>query len=351
MSVRTEPRADLSERLHGALHISADQLAQQGIKLEQSPASGAAMGGGLAETGGAVQLPNEHALAEANSFNVSNPEYPLTRTMVVSIRASLNDLCLRKQAATWAPNADAVKSILQQRKFVDLAGSAENQGDLKSIVLHKLELSAQKSSFPTALGLRVTGVDDATFSLTGDAYSAIAMPNADTHVSRVLQEDDTSLAYEFVRRAPLTHTHTLHSHHTRSCAGAEVPGCKSPPPPRTTARAVSHVALGSQYTAENLSEKGIHEASSMLQHHTTRRCTNHTLPPNTGHRAPLLPGLGRPPAGFRHRRKVPLALEPSSLPELTSAACVLQRGEAADGRDLYDVRYPTHFMPSEKLSM
>jgi hypothetical protein len=114
MSVRTEPRADLSERLHGALHISADQLAQQGIKLEQAPASGAAMGGGIADTGGAVQLPNEHALAEANSFNVSNPEYPLRRTVVVSIRASLNDLCLRKQAATWAPNADAIKSILQQ---------------------------------------------------------------------------------------------------------------------------------------------------------------------------------------------------------------------------------------------
>ena len=80
-----------------------------------------------------------------------------------------------------------------QRKFTDLAGSAENQGDLKSIVLHKLTLSAQKSSFPTALGLRVTGVDDSTFSCTGDSYSAIAMPSADTHVSRVLQEDDTSL--------------------------------------------------------------------------------------------------------------------------------------------------------------
>jgi len=73
-------------------------------------------------------------------------------------------------------------------------------------VLHKLELSAQKSSFPTALGLRVTGVDDSTFSVTGDAYSAISMPNADTHVSRVLQEDDTSLAYE-VRSCIRTTTH------------------------------------------------------------------------------------------------------------------------------------------------
>jgi|TARA_B110000977_G_scaffold155919_1_gene198366 hypothetical protein len=31
---------------------------------------------------------------------------------------------------------------------MDLGGSAENQGDLKSVVLHKMTLSAQKSSFP-----------------------------------------------------------------------------------------------------------------------------------------------------------------------------------------------------------
>ena len=28
------------------------------------------------------------------------------------------------------------------------------------------------------------------------------MPNADTHTSRLLQEDDTSLAYEFARKFP-----------------------------------------------------------------------------------------------------------------------------------------------------
>ena len=72
----------------------------------------------------------------------------------------------------------------------------------QSIVLHNLTLSAQKSTFPTALGLRVTGVDDSTFSLTGDAYSAIAMPSADTHTSRILQEDDTSLAYECMSPSP-----------------------------------------------------------------------------------------------------------------------------------------------------
>ncbi len=82
---------------------------------------------------------------------------------------------------------------------MDLAGSAENQGacrtcqqpatrlatgeryaltrarmrthartgDLKSVVLHKMTLSAQKSTFPVALGIRLTGVDDSCFSQTG----------------------------------------------------------------------------------------------------------------------------------------------------------------------------------------
>ena len=97
-------------------------------------------------------------------------------------------------------------------------------------MLHKLTLSAQKSSFPTALGLRVTGVDDSTFSCTGDAYSAITMPNADTHVARILQEDDTSLAYEFVSndllRTTTTTTHSLPTLHVLT--GSQVPrihGC------------------------------------------------------------------------------------------------------------------------------
>ena len=41
-----------------------------------------------------------------------------------------------------------------QRKFLDLGGSAENQGDLRSVVLHKMTLGAQKSTFPIALGVR-----------------------------------------------------------------------------------------------------------------------------------------------------------------------------------------------------
>ena len=87
---------------------------------------------------------------------------------------------------------------------MDLGGSAENQGDLKSVVLHKMTLGAHKSTFPIALGVRMTGVDDSCYSQTGESYSMIAMPNADTHMPRTLQEDNTELAYEFARKFPVS---------------------------------------------------------------------------------------------------------------------------------------------------
>ena len=65
----------------------------------------------------------------------------------------------------------------------------------------------------TALGVRITGVDDSCFSQTGESYSMITMPGADTHVSRVLQEDNT----ELVRNA-LAHFNT-HTHSRTTFAG------------------------------------------------------------------------------------------------------------------------------------
>jgi hypothetical protein len=85
-----------------------------------------------------------------------------------------------------------------QKKFTDLQGNSAAQGDLKSVVLHNMTMASQKSTFPIALGVRITGVDDATFSQTGEAFSTITLPMADTHALRILQQDDTALAYEFV---------------------------------------------------------------------------------------------------------------------------------------------------------
>ena len=51
------------------------------------------------------------ALAEGNSFNVANPDHPIERNVVVSIKATLNDFCLQKTRGTWAPTQEALRSI------------------------------------------------------------------------------------------------------------------------------------------------------------------------------------------------------------------------------------------------
>ena len=59
----------------------------------------------------------EAQLGEGNSYCVASPDNPLRRNLVVSIRASLNSLCLKKSKGTWAPSSNALKSILQQKKL------------------------------------------------------------------------------------------------------------------------------------------------------------------------------------------------------------------------------------------
>ena len=53
-----------------------------------------------------------------------------------------------------------------------------------------------KSTFPVSLGARITGVDDKTYSSTGEAFSAILLPNSESNATKKLQADDVSLAYE-----------------------------------------------------------------------------------------------------------------------------------------------------------
>ena len=45
----------------------------------------------------------------------------------------------------------------------------------------------------TALGAKITGVDDQTFSSTGEAYSMIVLPKSNSANERLLQADDVSL--------------------------------------------------------------------------------------------------------------------------------------------------------------
>lgn len=58
------------------------------------------------------------------------------------------DLCLQKQRGTWAPSAEALRSIFQQKKFTSLEGAAEPQGDLKSVVMHSMKVMHVSSTFP-----------------------------------------------------------------------------------------------------------------------------------------------------------------------------------------------------------
>jgi len=110
MSVRTEPR-DLSQQLQQTLTITPEMMAAQ------NPAAVTAMV--AAPTAGAVEPQmNDQHLHEANTFNTNNEHHPLERTVCVNIRASLSDLCLKSQSATWAPpSAEATKAIFQQARL------------------------------------------------------------------------------------------------------------------------------------------------------------------------------------------------------------------------------------------
>lgn len=61
------------------------------------------------------------SLAEGNNYCVANPENPLKRNVVVSIKATLNDFCLQKSRGTWAPTQEALRNICKstiQHHFV-----------------------------------------------------------------------------------------------------------------------------------------------------------------------------------------------------------------------------------------
>ena len=112
MSVRTEPR-DLSAQLQQTLTIPAEVMAAQNPQMMAPAPTAAGMEGAMV----AAQGPTDTQLHEANSFNTNNEHHPLERTVCINIRASLSDLCLRANTATWAPpSAEATKAIFQQAR-------------------------------------------------------------------------------------------------------------------------------------------------------------------------------------------------------------------------------------------
>ena len=91
------------------------------------------MGAAIAEA-----TPENNHLAEGAAFSTATPENPLTRNLAVSIRASLNELCLQKNKGVWQPSPEALKAIFQQKRFTALDGTSEAMGDLKVRATHSL---------------------------------------------------------------------------------------------------------------------------------------------------------------------------------------------------------------------
>jgi len=58
------------------------------------------------------------------------------------------------------------------------------------------------SSFPISVGAHLTGVDNNTFSLRGDAFGMVMHPNSKVTTPRVLQSDPVSATYEFAKKFP-----------------------------------------------------------------------------------------------------------------------------------------------------
>lgn len=145
----------------------------------------------------------------AAGFSGASADNPLKRNMVVSVRASLAELSAQSVKATWSPSQANLKAIFQQRQFVSLQGKSEMQGDLSQVVMHSVTANSVKSSFPVAVGAKMTGVDENTFSSQGIGYSMIVPANQHNNNATTLQRDDVSIGEPLL----WPHSQRLPDHH------------------------------------------------------------------------------------------------------------------------------------------
>ena len=71
--------------------------------------------------------------------------------------------------------------MLQMHHALRLQGNVDNQGDLKSVVLHDMTIENLVSSFPISLGTNITTVDENTYSSTGEAFSMVVLVSTTHH--------------------------------------------------------------------------------------------------------------------------------------------------------------------------
>ena len=60
-----------------------------------------------------------------------------------------------------------------------------------------MNMVSHKSTFPVDIGVKITGVDSNTFSLTGESYAAVLPAESKSETTRKLQADDVALGAFF----------------------------------------------------------------------------------------------------------------------------------------------------------
>ena len=128
---------------------------------------------------------------------------PLYRNIAVNIATTLDELTLNpSKNAVWSPSKEQIAAILRQPRFQNLQGDVSTEGDLRSILLHKMSLNEVASTWPLSIGMRITGVDNDTFTLNGSRFATVVPPDTYNSNTRVLQEDDISTAHNFAKAFP-----------------------------------------------------------------------------------------------------------------------------------------------------
>jgi len=97
---------------------------------------------------------------------------------------------------------EQIAAILRQPRFQNLQGDVSTEGDLRSILLHKMSLHEVGSNWPLSIGTRITGVDNDTFTLNGSRFATVVPPDTYNSNTRVLQEDDITTARSFAKQFP-----------------------------------------------------------------------------------------------------------------------------------------------------
>lgn len=144
--------------------------------------------------------------------SVEGAPKPTHRKVAAHISATLADLIRNPDAAKWQLSKEQNENIFQNRQFTDLSGNTAPHGDLTSTVIHGVDATSVSSSFPIQLGVKITGVDNSTYSSKGESYGMVIPSKASSEIPKELQKDDVSMAMSFANAFPGYNANNLWTH-------------------------------------------------------------------------------------------------------------------------------------------